>query len=1216
MTSQRKTPKSKARSRAKFISGLRTVLSPILSSVRSAALAGAFVSLLGGTVASAYDNWQYSSSSLGTGFYGNIVNFPGTGKPLEITLNPGATVEFGNPGTTFTIKTASDDSGTRIDRTSLSSINLSTIGAAEATVQFGGDGRVFAETDYGYNGGAGSEDTWTLTGGQKFTTGLNLTFQSGGDGTNAIAGHDALNGGTGGAGGNSNFTLTNSSATFDGTTRFGGAAGDGGEGASYVSKYNPTKGGAGGTGGNAAWAVTNSIVEFKDSAQFGGDGGEGASGGQGSAEGAWASHGAGGKGGDAILTLNTGGNIRFYSDVVVGGNGGGSQRGTAGVGGTGSITLSGGTLQFDQKSQLGGQGGETSLGTAGAGGNASVLLSSGTFLANQSVQWGGTGGQAVAVGGVSGAGGAATVAFQGAQATFINNEGSRHQFGGNAGDSFYKTGAGGAGSLYFQGGTIILESANVGGAGGKTMAGQAGAGGEAKLYFGNAVTSIKDIQMGGSGGQALAQNATAGEGGKATLVFENGTHSIVKSIVGGTAGAVANNGNTSYLGAKGGQASVSISGGVVSFDKVTFGGKGSLVVTSTEGTGTGTGGAGGDVLLNVTGGNIDFGRVVFGGTGGNATDSESGYLGVAGAGGNVNAEFARGGVNFNDIVVFGGQGGQGATDGAGGTANVTFSGATVRFSNLAIFGGLDGTTEVSGLPSGDIEKAGKAAIFLNSGTVIIERGALLTSYNVESYFKATGGLLLFNVQPTQVGANNQVEMGAVELPRITIEGSAQLGITMSEWKSGTYELDKTTAALTAKDANSLKINNTTFDKLFYSLDVFRGEGDDANKLYLDKVTVRNPDEVWAAAGGNVAAYRQLEIPDDVDESINNMLMQSRSYEELETAVDHLGGTIVANSNVMQLARITSINQTVLSQIVQANGVANKGYVYDDSLSRVRYLGTDKGLLANNHVAPWVGYYGGTGDMGFSNHKSGYDLDSEGVIVGLDLPLYVMRLGGYYAFGESSVKTQSLIGNGKVDADDHLIGLYGKWNSIILGGYGYLSGNYSYSSYDSQRILTDGAAFGSFKNKQWGLYYEKGWQLPFICVILNPYIGLQYEDLYTKSFTETGSSDLRMSYGRSDLESFRGLLGLRGILTLGFFELSANAAYMREMGDLNPAINATLVSTADTMQFWGNGGGRDSLNAGAGVNLTFGQLSLMANYNLILSSELTFHAGVVTVRYKF
>ena len=1192
-------------------------LRKILAKIGSVTLTGVLAACLSASVC-AYDNWEYSSSSLSSGKYGNIVNFPGVGRPLEITVNPGSTVGFGNPGTTFTIKTSDSSDSQRIDKSSLSAVNLSTYGTGTATVQFGGDGRVFGSTDaeYGYNGGAGSEDSWTLTGGQSFTSSVNLSFQSGGDGTNAVVGYEAKNGGTGGAGGNSNFTVTDSSALFEGATQFGGSAGNGGQGANYSSKYNPTKGGAGGVGGSAAWTVTNSIVEFKDSARFGGSGGAGALGGQGSAEESWASHGAGGAGGDAIITVNKSGNVRFYSDMILGGDGGDSPRGAAGAGGAGSITLSGGILQFDQRSQLGGQGGDTSQGTAGAGGAAGVILSSGTFVANQSVRWGGQGGSALAVGGISGAGGAATVSFEGASATFTNNANERHQFGGDAGESLYKTGAGGAGNLYFQAGTVVLESADVGGTGGQTTAGQAGAGGAATMYFGTANTTISDLQWGGTGGLALTENATAGTGGAAALVFENGTHTITDSVAGGTAGAARNGGNTAYLGAAGGSASLTISGGVVSFNQVTFGGTGSLITTSIDGTGTGTGGVGGDAAINISGGNVNFGRVVFGGTGGNSVDSNADLFGSAGAGGSVNAVFQKGGVNFNDIVIFGGQGGQSKIDGAGGAANISFSGATVRFTNLAIFGGLDGSTEITGLPSGYIDKAGKATVILNSGTVIVDSGARLTSYNSSSSFRATGGLLLFNVQPTQVGANYQVGMGSVEFPRISFEGTAQLGITMSEWKSGTYELDKSTAALTTDDANSLKINNTTFDKLFYSLSVFRGEGDDANKLYLDKVTVRDPDEVWNAAGGNVSAYRQLDMPEDIDLSLNNMLLQSRSYEELETAVDHLGGTIIANSNVMQLARITSINQTVLSQIVQANGVANKGYVYDESLSRVRFLGADQGILANNRVAPWVGYYGGTGDMGFSNHKSGFDLDSDGIIVGLDLPLYVMRLGGYYAFGESSMETQSLLGNGRVDSDDHLIGLYGKWNSIILGGYGYLTGNYSYSSYDSQRILTDGAAFGSYKNKQWGLYYEKGWQLPFVCVILNPYLGLQYEDLKTKAFTEYGSSDLRMSFGASDLESFRSLLGLRGLLKLGFFELSASAAYMREMGDLSPAINTTLVSTADTMQFWGNGGGRDSINAGAGVNLTFGALSLMANYNLISSSELTFHSGILTIRYKF
>lgn len=1171
------------------------------------------------------NNWSYNSSDvLSSATYHNITNYADANKNLIINVAGDSQVVFGASGTNFTIYKTST-SGIIVPRTDLASIELRGNNSG-AQLQFGGNGIVYAEA--GYNGGAGASDAWDFASGKSMITNIDLTLQSGGNATDGVSGAQALNGGKGGAGGNSIFSFNQGTAQFNGVTQFGGNGGDGGNGANSGEGYYATKGGAGGDGGDSTWTVTAGSVVFNNAASWGGNGGDGGLGGQNLSTSACAEHGNGGIGGTAKLTLSNG-TVSFNKTAHLGGQGGDSLRGNGGSGGVGRIALSGGKLEFKSSSTLGGQGGNSTYSKAGSGGLGYMEASGGTLIATAPFTWGGTGGNADGVGAAAGTGGESIIYFSGAQVTLTGASDNWNAIGGQGGTSVYAaSGSGGKGIVVFSAGTVTANYLQLGGSGGNAgtlNASKAGDGGEANAQFTGGNVSLTHIQFGGQGGNADTSNAAAGKGGSALIYFDSGVNALQNAVFGGNAGYSYNSNNAELVGADGGNAVVNYRGGSTNFNAAIFGGNGGNVYLPNDTLSTtSTGGDGGNGTLNVSGGNALFtNEVILGGNGGSVflNGTETAAPGsTGGCGGNGTLNINGGMTTFKNALYLGGVGGQGAGAGRGGKGTINVSSGVLRVESALIAGGMahsdyTGTfINASKRELSYLSNTGAGVVSVTGGALILDKTSLITSFNSNSSFRASGGSILFNIDSSSTTAQ---PLGAIAMPTIVITGNAHLGVTMDSWRSGKYELDSTQAVLIADTSNALKVDSNSFSSIFYDLETYRGTEDNANKWYLKSVDVKDLDEVWSAAGDNAKSLHNMSLSDDASRDLNNTLFQSRTYDQLNEAADQISGSLYSNALTAPLQRVTSINQIVMTQIMQVNGIYREGFVYNDSLSNVRYLGSDEGILANNRVAPWGGYYGSTATTGFDQSRAGYDYDSNGFIVGLDLPFYTIRLGGYYAFGDSGMSSSSSIaGATQIDGQDHLIGLYMKWNALLFSGYWGISGNYGYSSYDSRRVLPDGAAAASYEGSQWGLYAERGWSVPFWLFNLDPYMALQYESISQDGFNESGSSNLRFSYDSASLKSFRGILGVRGIMNLGVFKLSLGGSYIREMSDCDPFINATAISSGDSITLYGLGGGRDWFNGQAGVTFCLGQFSLMGNYNVMLSGETTVHSGMATIKYKF
>ncbi|WP_145925250.1 autotransporter outer membrane beta-barrel domain-containing protein [Bordetella sp. H567] len=340
--------------------------------------------------------------------------------------------------------------------------------------------------------------------------------------------------GLGGQGGDGQAGTVDGSAIINLTGAIMGGSGSGGPGDGQLGGVSA--GGGGGGGGGAALIVTS------PNASVAGDGNFVQGGGGGDAVPIFRS--GGGGGGGAGIVLLSGGLITLSNAQVLGGDGGGAGAGSGtsgGQGGAGIFLVDGGTLHTVRATQVfGGTGGGT-LATGAAGG-AGVLANRGSIVNEGTIQ-GGFGGEGVR-GGIGGPGIVAN-------GTSITNAAGATINGGTGGtvDNLASTvpGNGGVAIQFINtGGTLANAGTINGGAGGDQFNGGS-ARGDGSIAIttegGTSVTNVGTI-AGGTGASGRA-NAIEFNGGANRLTITAGS-SILGNVL--SRSGTTNGGDTLALG--------------------------------------------------------------------------------------------------------------------------------------------------------------------------------------------------------------------------------------------------------------------------------------------------------------------------------------------------------------------------------------------------------------------------------------------------------------------------------------------------------------------------------------------------------------------------------------------------------------------------------------------------------------------------------------------
>lgn len=397
-------------------------------------------------------------------------------------------------------------------------------------------------------------------------------------------------------------------------------------------------------------------------------------------------------------------------------------------------------------------------------------------------------------------------------------------------------------------------------------------------------------------------------------------------------------------------------------------------------------------------------------------------------------------------------------------------------------------------------------------------------------------------------------------------------------------------------------------------------------------------------------------PEDVYEVVDNVVQAPTVKDALEIFDNEFGGAYGSNVHA-QIRRLSMINNFVTSRVI------NQDMGLDNLCPRCCNCGCEcetdgscyncgYGCGMNNgrrcctpHVTNvWGSYFAEDGNSDFYQGYTPYKYDSNGCIIGIErMTERCGRWGLYFSTTQSHLKLNSMVGHHNLESSDYMLGLYGKWDACLTGGYVMVNGNVSYNDYDSDRaVQTNNTKVDYFNAGYGGLQasasIERGWAWVINRgFVFNPFMGVQYSFYNTDGFDETGTSKstaLRVS--ELDYSSLRSNLGFRvnrdfvfGYRDSQILRLTINASWVHEC--LNKTVlyqTQMMYNTYDpstayngyASPVWnmrGNSTGRDWANIGLGVNYDISQRwTLSGGYNVFLNSCTTVHSGVGTLQLNF
>jgi outer membrane autotransporter protein len=262
---------------------------------------------------------------------------------------------------------------------------------------------------------------------------------------------------------------------------------------------------------------------------------------------------------------------------------------------------------------------------------------------------------------------------------------------------------------------------------------------------------------------------------------------------------------------------------------------------------------------------------------------------------------------------------------------------------------------------------------------------------------------------------------------------------------------------------------------------------------------------------------------------------------------------------------------------------------------------------------WIGGYGVTGDVDGDGNGNPYDYDIFGTVFGIEqqvAPSLLLGLAGGY--GRSQVDMSSP--NSDADVDSYHVGLYGHFNEGIFYSTAVVA--YGYQDYDTTRQIPffGLTANGNYDGQQFVAYGEKGLNLCFAGMRVQPLVGLQYIALQRDAFTESGAGPFNLVVAEDHVNSLRLSAGGRIAPELppGFFGAiipEFRGRWVHELKDDDQTLSAAFAGGGNNFAVTSAELGRNFGVVGAGVTA---QLSPMVNlyldYDYTFSSSLEAHAG--------
>ena len=557
------------------------------------------------------------------------------------------------------------------------------------------------------------------------------------------------------------------------------------------------------------------------------------------------------------------------------------------------------------------------------------------------------------------------------------------------------------------------------------------------------------------------------------------------------------------------------------------------------------------------------------------------------------------------------------------------SGETITFNSSTISGGvqvdsggtLKGTatfTNITNNSGGNVNPGSSPGImtitgtFTNSGTLTIE---------IDGPTAGTGAG--FHDQVLGSGGSAAFVAGGALAP-ITrgITAPANNNFTPIVGQGFTIVKDATVSGAFASvtQPSSGLLAGTQFDVVYNSTDI---------TIYVTPTNLANLDSSGVALSSNQAstatalnAFRPTagqRLSGDNKTIFDNLFPLSAS--ELQVAYDQLSGSStasVASSGVFTAQAVTDA----------LDGRANHERILDQTgLSETASLGLSGGETAGGKGwAAWIKPIGQIGSVDDDGNGIGFDRQAVGVLLGVEGQSrdVVFGLAGGYVYEDLDFDSIGAASGNDAEINSYVIGAYAGATSGNF--FGNASIGYTFKDIDTKRNINLGAinrsADGSTDGGLFQIAGKFGYTANLSGVILEPHAGLAYADFNMDGFTETGASNLNLSYGDQDHDSLQSLLGVRASKVIrtasGMLIVpEVRVGWEHELLDDEPEISATFAGGGGAFTTKGAEHGSDTAVFGLGVKFEVtDQFHAFADYNGRISADQDTHGISAGLRYKY
>jgi uncharacterized protein with beta-barrel porin domain len=906
------------------------------------------------------------------------------------------------------------------------------------------------------------------------------------------------------------------------------------------------------------------------------------------------------------FTVNTvpgGGTVDFANLTINGGRAQGGAGGNGNGGGGGGLG-GGGAIYVDEQF------------TAGLG------VQNVTFTNNQAVGGAGGTGDGVSTNGGNGGNFNANAG--------LNTTDSGTNMGGGAGaigpgSAPGGTGGYGGGGGGSTGGNTTQATGNGGGSGGGS--GQGGNGGNGlggALFIGNGSTGIirggsdfaaSNTATGGAAGTGTAGNGTAGPGlggsiyvgtfnplpaDLATAIFDNSTTDIF------VRGDIYSNGNVVVQG--GGT-------GVVNFLASTFMAPGT---TTTVSSGTLNGNTNSIVGAVANNSIVRFTQAGLG--------SFNGQLSGVGQ-----VQIEGGGTIIFDEV---------NTQTGLSTNTFNYSGNT-NVNNGVLFLG-------TGLPLSSVNVAAPSALVGNGtiGVNLTNSGFLAPGDGIGTM--GVGGVFTSNNgSTTQIQINSGGNTPGTNNDLLTVGGNINLdGDVIVQTTGGVYTVGTAYTFITYGGVRSGTFDGATTNSAFLGADI---DYSVPNQVRL--ILTRN-----ASSYSSVAqTFNQQQVADYLDANsagatgdfgtvLDNI--NSLSAAGARGAFDQLGGPIFGTAGRMGIQQTSFMylmirrgsrgNEEIGFEEIHADGrIAGEDGVGDENIQLVNDETTTLGgeivpvlRLNRSRRHTWNAWSTSYGTLSTGVGTGLNSLDGRYGSFGTITSVYRyiddgLKFGVFGAYNRLNLRLIQPFQSS--NSDDYQLGSYLRGDDGT--SYFLAASSFGWDNYESARTISfaniSRQAFANFDGHQTTGYLELGRKLPMYPLDMEPFISGQYTYLHQNGFTESGADSINLTVPGIDSNSFRSMLGARGVVDLITLDgeplkLELMGAWMHEYLDANTVIRSTFAGVGGTA--FGTEGvnfGRDWLVAGAGLNWAPTEnTALAANYDALLNDITNFHLFSASFQLKW